>query len=478
MEEINTRMGLIQAISIGLGIVFLVLIGILSLLFARRLNRPVKSIVSRLRDKGNIRLDEKTNEFTQISAALETFFHRLSEDAELISEYQLLRMVSGNAAVPKNIFTQPVFRCIVLLPELPPPEGYEAAGLDTVKQEIIGLCRSRLGSLASCFGLSPNKNSILILLNFRELPGTPAEPTGRGSPSDELLVKTLHDIQNDCRRNSGLGFSAGIGKAAGINDVHLSYNTAWTAVSFRLLSGPGSLLAYTDDMDIVKGYFYPHDKEKIIFNSLRLASPEKTRAALTAFCEDVRVKKGMSVDNVRAAFNQLMGGVIRYLMELRINSREIFGEEYQLYKNLAEFEFLDDIQNFFMQNFMKIMAFESGNDGKKKNHITGILDYLKANEDKTFDLNAMAESLGLSYSHVRRIFTEEMGENILHYVYKQKVEGAKKLLLETDLGINEIGEKKGFYNRLSFYRFFKKYEGVTPGEFRKLAGNRNFKFSH
>jgi AraC-like DNA-binding protein len=451
MEEINTRMRFIQAVSIGLGIVFLVLTGLLSLFFARRLNKPVKSIVSRLRNNGNIRVDEKTNEFIQISDALETFSNRLSEDAELISEYQLLRMVSGNTAVPKNIFTGLVFRCIVILPE---DGNASASGWGTVKQEIIGLCRSQLGPLASCFGLAPDKNSILILLNFREL-------------EDELLAKTLRNIQDDCRHDSGTGFSAGIGKATFINEVYLSYNSAWTAISFRLLSGPGSILFHTDDMDIVRGYFYPHDREKMIFNSLRLGSPEKTAAALRAFCEDIKAKKGMSIDNVRAAFNQLMGGVIRYLMELRINSQEIFGEEYQLYKNLAEFEFIDDINNFFMKNFMKIIAFESGNDDKKKNHIAHILDYLKANEDKTFDLNAMAESLGLSYSHVRRIFTKEMGENILHYIYKQKVEGAKKLLLETDLSVNEIGEKKGFYNRLSFYRFFKKYEGITPGEFRE-----------
>ncbi|GHV03361.1 hypothetical protein FACS189485_06330 [Spirochaetia bacterium] len=473
MEEINARMGLIYVISACMVIVFLVLISVLSLFFARRLNKPVKSIVSRLRDNENIRVDEGANEFTQISAALESFSLRLSEDAELISEYQLLRIVSGNAAAPKDIFTQPVFRCIVLLPEFPaearmgrgsPPEhaaeaqtGGEAAGMEAVKREIIGRCCSRLGPLASCFGLSPDKNSILILLNFRELP-------------DELLVKTLRDIQDDCRRDPWPGFSGGIGKAANIDEVFLSYNTAWTAVSFRLLSGPGSLLVYADDMETVKGYFYPHDREKIIFNSLSLGNPEKTAAALTAFCEDIRAKKGISVDNVRAAFNQLMGGLIRYLMELRIKSREIFGEEYQLYKSLAEFEFIDDIKEFFMNNFMKIIAFENKNGDKKKTHITRILDYLKTNRDKTFDLNVMADSLGLSYSHVRRVFTEETGENILHYVYKQKVEGAKKLLLETDLGINEIGEKKGFYNRLSFYRFFKKYEGITPSEFRELNG--------
>jgi AraC-like DNA-binding protein len=451
MGELNSRIGVMYALSMGLVITFLVLIGLSSLFLARRLNRPVKSIVSRLRDNGAIMAGKGGNEFVQISAALDTFSHKLSEDAELISEYQLLRLVSGSAVSPADVFPQPLFRCVVLLPE-------GTAVPDTAKPEIQRRCKTRLGP--SCFVLSPDKDSLLILLNFAEL-------------EEGALVKNLRDIQGDCRRETGFSFSAGIGEEAGINEVHRSFKTARIAVSRRLLSGPGSLLTYASGMDAVKDYFYPHDREKIIFNNLRLGSAGHTAAALTAFCDEIREKKNISIDNVRTAFNQLMGSLIKYLMELRLNSREIFGEEHQLYRNLAGFEFIEDIKNFFLDNFERIIAFENRNEDKKKKHITRILEYLKANEDSTFDLNTLAESLGLSYSHVRRIFAEEMGENILHYVYRQKVEEAKKLLLETDLGINEIGEKKGFYNRLSFYRFFKKYEGITPREFRELNRNRS-----
>ncbi|MDR1637386.1 MAG: helix-turn-helix domain-containing protein [Treponema sp.] len=51
-----------------------------------------------------------------------------------------------------------------------------------------------------------------------------------------------------------------------------------------------------------------------------------------------------------------------------------------------------------------------------------------------------------------------------------KIEAAKKLLAETHLSAGEIAEKLGFYNRQSFYRFFKKFEGTTPNEFRQLLG--------
>jgi AraC-like DNA-binding protein len=449
MDDFNTRIRAIYVISAGLLGGFLVLISLFSLFFTKRLNRPVKSIVNRLRNNENIRLDTRTDEFNQISAVLDSFSHRLSEDAELISEYQLLRVVSGSAAVPANIFRHPLACCVLVL-----PEGDGGTDPSREKTEIIRRFHTRFEPPVSCFGLSQDKNSILIFLNFRE-------------PDDKTLERVVREIEAETRRESQTGFSAGLGKTTGIGEAHLSYNSARMAVSFRLLSGPGSILSWSADMDIVKGYFYPYNREKIIFNNLRLGNAEETAAALTAFCADIRDRKNISLGNVRAAFNQLMGGIIKYLLELHINSREIFGEEYQLYRNLAEFEFIDDIKNFFMMNFSKIIAFEN-RSGKKKDHITKIFKYLKAEEDNTFDLNVMADALGLSYSHLRRIFTDETGENILHYVYKQKVEGAKKLLLETDLTVNEIGEKKGFYNRLSFYRFFKKYEGITPGEFREL----------
>jgi transcriptional regulator GlxA family with amidase domain len=96
------------------------------------------------------------------------------------------------------------------------------------------------------------------------------------------------------------------------------------------------------------------------------------------------------------------------------------------------------------------------------------MNYIETNYDNPFDINQLAGSVGLSYSHVRRVFTEETGESILNYVYKMKVEAAKKLLRETGMPITAVAAKLGFYNKQSFYRFFEKYEGITPNKYRDL----------
>jgi transcriptional regulator GlxA family with amidase domain len=153
---------------------------------------------------------------------------------------------------------------------------------------------------------------------------------------------------------------------------------------------------------------------------------------------------------------------------MRINSHEIFENELNLYWKLSRFEFMDEIEAFFGETLDKIIQFTLHEDDEKTKPVKKIMDYINTNYDKKFDLNLLAESVGLSYSHVRRVFAGETGESILNYVYKMKVEAAKKLLRETGMPIVTIAEKLGFYNKQSFYRFFEKYEGITPNKYREL----------
>ena len=53
-------------------------------------------------------------------------------------------------------------------------------------------------------------------------------------------------------------------------------------------------------------------------------------------------------------------------------------------------------------------------------------------------------------------------------IAKVRVEKAKELLASSDLSVEEIGAKVGFFNRNTFGRIFKKYVGVSPGTFRVI----------
>ena len=50
-----------------------------------------------------------------------------------------------------------------------------------------------------------------------------------------------------------------------------------------------------------------------------------------------------------------------------------------------------------------------------------------------------------------------------------RIEEAKKMIKNTNKTFAEIAELVGFNNFRNFNRTFKKIEGITPGQFRKLS---------
>ena len=100
-----------------------------------------------------------------------------------------------------------------------------------------------------------------------------------------------------------------------------------------------------------------------------------------------------------------------------------------------------------------------------------IMEYVHKNYLKDIDVYTMAHELGISYSQLRRLFMEYTGDNIVVYTNRLRTELAKRLLIETDKTIAEIAIETGYNNDQSLNRNFKKFEGLTPGEFRKKHYN-------
>ena len=69
---------------------------------------------------------------------------------------------------------------------------------------------------------------------------------------------------------------------------------------------------------------------------------------------------------------------------------------------------------------------------------------------------------------MRKIVKQETGKSLLDLINNARIEKAKVLLRETSMYIKEIAEDVGYNNVQSFTRFFKKYEGITPSEFREI----------
>lgn len=99
--------------------------------------------------------------------------------------------------------------------------------------------------------------------------------------------------------------------------------------------------------------------------------------------------------------------------------------------------------------------------------IAFVREYIDANPGKWFSLEELANLAGLSRNFFCRIFRDIVGETPVEYINRQKINTAKKLLIETNSSMKTIALELGFINDTYFYILFKSRTGLTPTEYRQ-----------
>ncbi|WKY49189.1 PocR ligand-binding domain-containing protein [Eubacteriaceae bacterium ES3] len=95
------------------------------------------------------------------------------------------------------------------------------------------------------------------------------------------------------------------------------------------------------------------------------------------------------------------------------------------------------------------------------------IHYIDSHYKENISLEKIAAISNVSPYYFSRLFKKESGVNFSVYQKLQKIEKGKEMLRKTDLSIENIASKLGYYESGYFTRVFKKSEGVTPSVYRK-----------
>ena len=101
-------------------------------------------------------------------------------------------------------------------------------------------------------------------------------------------------------------------------------------------------------------------------------------------------------------------------------------------------------------------------------HLKRMLKYIEQNYTEDITSSTLAEMFGISQTHVSRLFRKELQTTSSDYVNRVRISAACELLHNTQLSIGEIAEQVGYDNQYYFNRMFKKYNYITPGEYRHM----------
>ena len=88
-------------------------------------------------------------------------------------------------------------------------------------------------------------------------------------------------------------------------------------------------------------------------------------------------------------------------------------------------------------------------------------------DDINLNVYMLADHLNVSQSFLSTHFKRQSGINASDYIHIVRIEKAKALMADTSLSLTQIAKSIGYISDATFIRSFKKYEGLTPGAYRK-----------
>ena len=99
------------------------------------------------------------------------------------------------------------------------------------------------------------------------------------------------------------------------------------------------------------------------------------------------------------------------------------------------------------------------------------VEYIDAHYRAKITLEELCDHCGVSKQHLCLLFRKSLHSRPMEYIAKRKLQSAKELLTGTSMTVEGIAEETGFCTASYFCKTFKRYEGMTPNQFKQNLRN-------
>lgn len=126
----------------------------------------------------------------------------------------------------------------------------------------------------------------------------------------------------------------------------------------------------------------------------------------------------------------------------------------------------------YIMEFYRLTLDSSPNGGGYSDVLLPALNYIDEHLLEDFSISALAEYVGVSQQYLGRVFRQTMNLRPNEYVTTRRLHEAEHLLVETNLSSAQIAKECSFSDAGYFCTVFKRYEKMTPTEYRNKHCSR------
>lgn len=224
-------------------------------------------------------------------------------------------------------------------------------------------------------------------------------------------------------------------------------------------------VSFSDIEQLLKTYSRDQEKDQSIsLKMLKLYRDRKYQGMLKKIPEEVHEVFQHNQGNkelLTSKFMQIAGYILKEAVpyvykDLDLGARfpvnEVFaGEE------IAWVFWMTDVMDYIFRTGIT----------HKHDYLEPVFEFIDNETKNDINLSGICEACNISQSYLSKLFRRYFDVSVMDYIHLRKLMKAKMYIVFTDLSMTQIGHHTGYNDGSYFSKVFKKYEGMSPKQFKK-----------
>jgi two-component system, response regulator YesN len=321
--------------------------------------------------------------------------------------------------------------------------------------------------------LPPSRQLIPVVLNNRQwsILGTEG---GEPKEWNREIQQWAEGIQQAVAEYLGITVSIGISQP--LDDwsgIPAGLKQAEETLKYRLMLGNEAII-YSEDVlsEPEEDVRYPVKLEQELISAIKNGYRQQAEEKLRSMMQEL-VKPPFHFQEYQLSLLRIMTEIGSLLQEESIPLRMIIRGEQPLMEQMSANRTVEDMEGWFIEKLILpvIELLEERRSSQFQKISDAVIGMIHQDFDTDLTLELCASRIDYHPHYVSKVFRQETGVNFSEYLLKHRLQMAKRWLTETDMTITEMAEKLKYTNPTNFIRYFRKIEGITPGQYREMNGS-------
>nr|WP_295678029.1 AraC family transcriptional regulator [uncultured Lachnoclostridium sp.] len=457
---------------------------LLSVFFSYRIYKPINTVISSISEEtGDTIVDEVSylqQSVENMVAENRSYNSKLKYYGESYVEHQMQLLINGIDIVKKEELLQILrehhgflydnYICTNILFNFTEKfyESFSTEQQDRITEKLSDILQTILDKKELCYVFQIQKGLFTCIVNYD------------GNRSLEEIKNSINELEVIFKEDIDF-YHVQVGMDSYpcfIHKLNYSYNHAMVALRNCNPNNAFELKDYQQLSRKNKISFTFYDQKKIV-NCITIGNKEKLLQLLNQLLDE-NIKRNIEYQDLKELFMQVYYVGQRCLEENKLEYTEMENmyAMIEVVKNLNREEDIIISKKNIMEFLTNVLELVNGQEQREEyGTVYKIKQYVEKNYALNLSLDSIADEFGLTAKYISKIYKIKTGENITDFIDKVRIQQSKQLLIHTNMKIGDIAVAVGIESRSTFFRIFRKLEGVSPNEYRIITTTQEDKES-